>query len=124
MTDLEFYLSECRDSGKGHTIGQFTDAVGRVQTVEDAARFFRGEVEWLKGRDDMTGDAEDIARQNIGYVIGYLGDSERKRVGTLFAEACGAYHPAFGSLTRDISPEEAFTAGAQMATATEKARTR
>ena len=114
MTDLEFFMQEVGDDGNGHTLGQFGDAAMRQKTKEAAGRFFRGGVEWTRLQPECTGDPEDVMRQNIGYWSGYCSSETRARVAKLYAE-CGVYHPIFGPLTREVSPEEAFESGRQEA---------
>ncbi len=103
-------MRQVGDDGGGHTIGEFGDAAMRQNTKDDAERFFRGCVEWTRRQPEYTGDAEDTVRQNIGYWSGYCSSETRARIAKLYAD-CGVYHPVFGSLTREASPEEAFASG-------------
>jgi len=82
MTDLEFFMHRVRDTGRGHNIGELRKAIYRIASTDDAQQFFRG---------------EEIARSNIGYLLGYLNGEERRRKAAFWVSACGVRHPIFGS---------------------------
>lgn len=62
--------------------------------------------------DVPSADAEDIARQNIGWCFGEGMDLETRR---MWRTACGAYHPALGTMDREFSFEELLKAGMDVA---------
>jgi len=121
MTDQEFFMQKVGDKGEGHTIGQYRDAIYRITEVEEAQRFFRGSVAWIAEQRKTHPEAtsppgmsdEQIARDNIGYLLGYLCGEEHTRKAKFWADACGAVHPIFG--TKVPTPEEAFAAGQEWA---------
>ena len=107
MTDLEFFeTSTC-----GHTMGHVMDAVFRIRNPEDAARFYRGYVEYLKTKVDLDpgGSAEQIAKSNIGFCFG---EGMPSKLIAMWIKVCGATHPVFG--TTLPTPEEAFRLGQKM----------
>lgn len=106
MTDKEFFMKQCNDNGDGHTIGQFINAVFQISNEHDAARFYRGHVEWLNGREDLNQSPETVAKANIGWCYGEGMAAERQE---MWSRTTGAAHPVFG---RSIpTPEEAFEIG-------------
>ena len=93
------------------TIGEFITAVLRIQDSLAANRFFRKYVEELRKMPNAPADPVDAARQNIGWCFG-----EGMDLGTreIWRRECGAYHPAFGEMRTDPTPEEAYRLGTRI----------
>ena len=78
------------------TKGDYVDALPLIMTQREADEFME------LARDEN----EDHADENIGYIIGYLGAEDQKRL----YELCEVEHPIFGRRT-DVSAKEAFAMG-------------
>jgi hypothetical protein len=81
--------------------GDIIDAVSAIHDKETAEEFFEEYV--------ASGVRRDTARQNIGYLAGYLDRDTARRVFDLFETT----HPVFGRSFP--SPEKAFEMGKEMA---------
>ena len=82
------------------TYGELLEACYNCQTQKDAEQVIQ------KALEDSP-----HAKENIGYLLGYMRPEEREKLYTLFFD-CN--HPIFGSgfgRGKDISPKEAFEAG-------------
>lgn len=65
-----------------------------------------------EGRPCDRAEAENIQRQNLGYISGYYGEEVQRRVERLF----DTHHPIFGPTSEGgITPEQAFEAGKKFA---------
>ena len=99
------------------TIGEKYRPAMEINSQAEADAYFERCVQHtLSFRPDTTrADAESIERQNLGYFAGYYGSETRERVERLFK--CS--HPIFGKIAENgvPSPEQAFEAGKQFATA-------
>lgn len=80
-----------------NTIGKVLSAMSKIETPEEAREFME------KGR--QSGSAWD---DNIGYLTGYLSDTEASRLRSLLR----VQHPIFGGVTP--TPEEALKKGMDM----------
>jgi hypothetical protein len=88
----------------GETIGDLLKACCACKTEEDANELLN---EYKKTNPEY-------AEQNIGYILGYLGDEERNRLYALF-KTCN--HPIFGAVFgrgKDPTTKEAFDIGVKM----------
>ena len=77
---------------RGMAIGSVSDlltAACSCQTSEDAASLLST---YAKAQRE-AGYAESVARQNLGYALGYLGNEDRTRLYSLF----NLRHPIFGN---------------------------
>lgn len=118
-------MGDARLIWKGEDISQYGklgDAVCAL-TEDDAAEFWETYVDYhyaaiiMKRGLEMASareEAERIARSNIGYLMGYYGEEDRKRVYELFPAVS---HPVFGRMEADggtaPTAEEALLAGMQ-----------
>ena len=92
-------------------------ACEEIETVEDAAQYFRDYVRFIQDAiDEENGTAggvnkngntaEEIAKINIGYFAGYYSNDTAARVNKLFDTT----HPIFGSILAK-TPQQALKAG-------------
>lgn len=82
--------------------------IARRENEMEAAEFLDDYGTFIE-RQSGSEDGRDVARSNIGYMMGYYGDEDRKVVYDLFECA----HPIFGRTTP--TSEEAFEAGKKWA---------
>lgn len=77
------------------TYGDLGSTLCTIKTAEEAQSLWDAYVAWLSRPDaKLCGKGpEEVAASNIGYLMGYYGDEERKRVYALFPTAS---HPVFG----------------------------
>jgi len=105
-TSLEFYYRKCREARpeQPEVMGALLDAcVALVGNREEALRFFRGYCAFINQCDDRdeSMDVLSIARQNIGYIMGYVDGPS----GAFWRDAVGSYHPVFGRVGGGASSE-------------------
>ena len=121
MTDESPTHDGARFMWRGEDITQYGalgSALCELETEQDAAEFWNVYVEFLSRPSARLGGKapEAVAGSNIGYLMGYYGDEERRRVYALFPQAS---HPIFGHDFghggEDPTPAEALAAGARMA---------
>jgi hypothetical protein len=96
------------------TLGALSDTLLSLRSGEDAAEFWNAYVAFL-GRPtaQLCGKtAEEVASSNIGYLTGYWGEEDRRRVLELFPRAS---HPVFGRFESEPTPREALEAGMRAA---------
>ena len=95
------------------TIGDFVREVLNIHDVTAATAFFHEYVGQLRRMPDISAtDAEELARQNIGWCFGEGMSLETRR---MWRTACGAYHPVLGTMDRQLTTEELFKAGMDVA---------
>lgn len=95
------------------TIGDFVREVLAIHDVTKATAFFHEYVEHLRQVPGTSAtDAEELARQNIGWVFGEGMSLETRR---MWRTACGAYHPVLGTMDRQLTAEELLQAGMDVA---------
>lgn len=91
--DKEFFIKKV--GSDKHTIGDFIRAVLDIDNKEDAERFIRGYMEWLKEQPDLDERGpEFVMRSNIGWCFGEGMKPERI---AMWNKVCGATHPVFGT---------------------------
>ncbi len=92
---------------RGHNYGDLMDAVLAIDNPKDAQRFKRGYVAFVRDAPDRAPNdpPEDIVASNLGYMTGYFGRAEARRVRELFA----VEHPIFGA--SEPTAEEAYAEG-------------
>lgn len=94
--------------------GNLGGALCGLESEADGADLWSAYVEYLSRPTARLGGKtpHEVAGSNIGYLMGYYGDEDRRRVYGLFPQAS---HPIFGqSFGRDgadPTPAEAFAAG-------------
>ena len=107
--------------GIGPTIGEIIQEVLRIDTPEEAERFYGQYVEHIRKTQEGILDTlpdgftppetpEWVARANIGWVYGEGMTTERR---AMWYAVTGAEHPVFGLTTP--TAEEAFQAGVNLA---------
>jgi hypothetical protein len=97
--------------------GDLGDALCSLETEEDAAELWNTYIEFLSRPTARLGGKtpQEVAGSNIGYLMGYYGDGERRRVYALFPQAS---HPIFGhdfGRGADPTPAQAVEAGKRAA---------
>lgn len=93
--------------------GDLGSALCSLETEQDAAELWNAYIEFLSRPTARLGGRtpHEVAGSNIGYLMGYYGDEDRRRVYGLFPQAS---HPIFGhdfGRGADPTPEQAFEAG-------------
>lgn len=102
--------------------GEQFEAAMACETKEEAQAFLESQGHYILSiwDDERPGEpkpsllaAMNIVRNNLGYMAGYYGEAEAKKMHELF----GAVHPIFGTSTyhTDVTPEEAFKMGQEYA---------
>lgn len=95
------------------TIGEkYTDLLSTIITPEDANEYFEACVQHTMRWGSTREEAEEIERQNIGYVAGYFNLEENKRIQNLFR----VVHPILGSAEQmqNMSASEIFNKGREL----------
>lgn len=87
-----------------------------ITDQEDADQYLASYISYIQNDIDndpnrINDNAEDIAKSNLGYFAGYYNNETRERVERLFL----AQHPFFGSVKNNITPEQAFRMGQNLA---------
>ena len=98
---------------KSNTYGDIYGPAMKLTTREEADDWWKSAVENLVTRGESREEAEDIVSQNLGYWTGYYDAATAQQVFALFAHR-NVSHPIFGK-RRDVTPREAFDAGARLA---------
>lgn len=105
-----------KEGDKSPTIGGILTALCNIEEPEDIRKFVK-EYEQdmlLHGDPEIKGREIEIARQNIGYILGYLGEKDRNRI---YAALPNVSHPVFGAgfgRGHDPTPKEAIEKGEEM----------
>lgn len=96
------------------TYGEIGSALCALTTRDEARDFWRHYVAYLSRPDaKLIGRSPaEVAASNIGYLMGYYGPEERRRVYDLFSEFDVA-HPIFGR--SEPTFDEALAAGRKFA---------
>ncbi len=90
-----------------HTIGEFINAVLRVETEAQAKEFYAGYLAYQSGyHPGDPKEDERVARSNIGWCFGEGMAPDRV---AMWSRIVGASHPVFGSMIP--SPSQAFSLG-------------
>ena len=92
-------------------------AIDMLKTDDEIRQFVREYEEFLLANtnDEIRGKEVQVARDNVGYVLGYYSDGVMKQ---WYAALPSVAHPVFGSAfgrTKDMTPKEAFEAGIRLA---------
>lgn len=85
----------------------------RVETFEEAEDYLDAIIRYIQSHSKMSRiEAKRIARQSLGYWVGYFDHKTRERVETLFQ----CEHPLFGTIAGKgaPTPEEALRIGLEM----------
>ena len=99
---------------KSNTYGDIYGPAMELTTKEEADDWWESAVENMVSRCDKSREeAEDMVGQNLGYWTGYYDTATAQRVFELFAHR-NVSHPIFGKRA-DVTPEEAFNAGFELA---------
>ena len=100
---------------KSNTYGDIYGPAMSLTTKEEADDWWESAVENLTTKFGKSQEeAEDLVSQNLGYWTGYYDAETAQRTFALFAHR-NVSHPIFGK-RRDVTPREAFDAGARLAT--------
>ena len=82
-------------------------AIEQLKTPEEIKEFYQEYIEWLKTNTELS-DPEKVAKENIGYVIGYY---SQETANTWMKTLEDIYHPVFGREIPYGNPISAFEAG-------------
>lgn len=84
-----------KEKGKP-TIGGLLRGMLALDNPEDIRAFAKEYEQWLVANGDETikGKEVETAKRNLGYIIGYCGEDDRKK---LYAALSDVSHPIFGS---------------------------
>jgi hypothetical protein len=96
------------------TYGEVVDAMIAIKTREEAQVFFDAVVEEALADPKIASREDAIARAsgNLGYLMGYAPN----QIDVELWESIGAVHPIFGKgCGKDVTPEEAFKMGQELA---------
>ena len=90
-------------------------AIEKLKTPHDIQRFVKEYEDYLLkcGEPSIRGREVDVARSNVGYILGYYGDETRK---LWYGCLDNVNHPIFGSgfgRGKEVTPEEAFDIGVE-----------
>ena len=94
------------------TIGEKYSPAMEIKTKDEAMAYFEKCVRHTMRFGIPREQAEAQERINIGHFAGHYDNETRKRVERLFF----CEHPIFGSVEKDITPDEAFLEGVKLAT--------
>jgi hypothetical protein len=91
-------------------------AIEKLKDPKDIKQFALEYEEYMieNSNDQTRGREREVARSNIGYILGYYSDDVMKR---WYANLPDVSHPVFGAgfgRGNDITPEEAFEMGKKM----------
>jgi hypothetical protein len=91
-------------------------AIDKLKTPEDIQRFAKEYEEYLiaNSNEEIKGKEREVARSNIGYILGYYSDETMK---LWYANLPDVVHPVFGAgfgRGKEVTPEEAFAKGMEM----------
>jgi hypothetical protein len=91
-------------------------AIDKLKNPQDIQRFMREYEEWMvkNGDESIKGREVEVARSNIGYILGYYSDATAK---LWYGSLPDVVHPVFGAgfgRGQEITPEEAFAKGMEM----------
>lgn len=101
-------------------MGDVLEAVNSIQTYSDAMIFWEKYVQSIMEDGKDKHEAEKVAKDNIGYGMGYYSAEDKHRVYELFSDY-GVTHPIFGD--DDPTMEEAFEAGQVLGEAWKRGKT-
>jgi len=90
-------------------------AIDKLKSPQDIQRFVREYEEWLvkNGDKSVKGREREVARSNVGYILGYYSDATMK---LWYSNLSDVNHPVFGAgfgRGKEITPEEAFNMGVE-----------
>lgn len=88
-------------------------AIDKLKSPQDIQRFMREYEEYLveHGDKSIKGREREVARSNVGYILGYYDDATMKWWYSSLPEVS---HPVFGAgfgRGKEVTPEEAFEMG-------------
>ena len=91
-------------------------AIDKLKSPQDIQRFMREYEEWLvkNGDESIKGREREVARSNVGYILGYYDDATMK---WWYSSLPDVNHPVFGAgfgRGKEVTPEEAFKKGIEM----------
>jgi hypothetical protein len=90
------------------------NAIETLKTPEEMRTFYREYVEYMRlngNNEEIKANAERVAKENIGYVIGYYNEETGNRWMKALPEV---YHPIFGRDIFKVTPDEAFRKGVEL----------
>lgn len=90
-------------------------AIDKLKTPEDIQRFANEYEEYLvaNSNKEIEGKEREVARSNIGYILGYYSDATAK---LWYGSLPDVVHPVFGAgfgRGKEVTPEEAFKMGVE-----------
>ena len=90
-------------------------AIDKLKRPEDIQRFVHEYEEWMvkNGDESIKGREREVARSNVGYILGYYSDATAK---LWYGNLPDVNHPVFGAgfgRGQDVTPEEAFKMGVE-----------
>lgn len=90
-------------------------AIDKLKRPNDIQRFAKEYEEYLiaNSNEEIKGREREVARSNIGYILGYYSDETMR---LWYANLPDVNHPVFGAgfgRGKDVTPEEAFKMGVE-----------
>jgi len=92
------------------------NAIDKLKEPKDIQQFVKEYEEWMLKNGDISikGREAEVARSNVGYILGYYSDATAKLwYGCLDNVNHPVFGPGFGRGV-EITPEEAFNMGKKM----------
>jgi hypothetical protein len=91
-------------------------AIEELKTPDEIRQFVKEYEDYLvaNSNEETKGRERQVARSNVGYILGYYSDETQKR---WYKELPNVSHPVFGygfGRGQEITPEEAFEKGKEI----------